>query len=109
MTAKLVRLPGMDCPHCGERAIARSSEPETLISRLLRYRCENDFCGHTFVAQLIILRTVVPSTRPNPEVRLPLCNPNLQHFGPRHANDDHRTPANDEGDPRPGVTQPMTG
>ncbi len=98
------------CPHCRARATVRHSEEETLLSREIRFRCENDGCGHAFVAQLVILRTLVPSAQPNPEVTLPLCNPNLQHFGPRPANDDHRTPANDESEPRPAAAEvPMTG
>jgi predicted RNA-binding Zn-ribbon protein involved in translation (DUF1610 family) len=94
------RLPAIGCPHCGSRAIVRSSEQETLLSRELRLRCDNDACGHQFVAQLLILRTIVPSMSPNTEIRLPFGNPNLRGARKRPANDDVPIPAND-GEPLP--------
>jgi hypothetical protein len=110
-TAKRPRQPAINCPHCGGRAIVRHSIPETNLSRELRFRCDDDSCGHTFVAQLVIIRTLVPSARPNPEVHLPLCNPRLQHFKNPPANDDHREPANDAEAPTPAAagSPPMTG
>ena len=92
------RLPAIGCPHCGSRAIVRSSEQETLLSRELRLRCDNDACGHQFVAQLLILRTIVPSLSPNTEIRLPFGNPNLRGTRKRHDNDDVPVPvpANDQ-------------
>ena len=72
MAGVKARIPGIACPHCGEQAVARSSEAVTELCRTLRYRCKNDDCGHDFVAQLAIIHTVRPSLRPNPLVRLPL-------------------------------------
>lgn len=96
------RNPSISCPHCQSRSIVRHSEQETNLSRELRLRCDNDLCGHTFVAQIVVIRTLTPSQMPNPEVNLPFCNPNLQHFKkPRPANDDHRTAGNDQHDPGP--------
>jgi len=60
------------------------------LLRQLRFRCENDDCGHVFAADLVVVRTIVPSACPNPHVRIP--------FGRsvRPANDDTREPANDD-------------
>lgn len=40
------------------------------MARELRYRCDNDDCGHTFVAQLEIIYTVTPSACPRSDVHL---------------------------------------
>jgi hypothetical protein len=90
------------CPHCSSRAIVRGSESETLLSRELRFRCDNELCGHTFVAQLVIIRTLVPSAMPNAAVHLPISPPGFRRVGPQHGNDDHKAPANDPGEPNPG-------
>jgi predicted RNA-binding Zn-ribbon protein involved in translation (DUF1610 family) len=63
---------GLLCPHCNARAIARSSAQVTSTCRTIYYRCDNDECGHTFIAQLAILHSTVPSRIPNPQVNLPL-------------------------------------
>ena len=67
------------------------------MSRELRLRCDNDACGHQFVAQLLILRTIVPSLSPSTEIRLPFGNPNLRGVKKPHDNDDTPipVPAND--------------
>lgn len=80
------RVPTIACPHCGTRAIVRDSQQMTLLVRELRFHCENDACGHTFVGQLVITRTVRPSACPNPDVYLPMA--------PRRS---MPTPANDDG------------
>lgn len=60
------------CPHCGSRATARSSHAMSLTMREIVYMCLNPECGHTYVANLEIVRTLSPSATPNLNVRLPL-------------------------------------
>ncbi|MDB5663424.1 MAG: hypothetical protein JWM38_2641 [Sphingomonas bacterium] len=90
-----VRLPAITCPHCNTRSIVRTSEKVTATYRELRLRCENDECGWSGVAAISIIRTIVPSARPNPEVHLPFskAGPVLPKTKP--ANDDMPIPAND--------------
>lgn len=60
------------CPICLSRATARTSR---LMSRTLReitYRCENDDCGHVYIAHLEVVRTTVPSAMRNDDVSIPL-------------------------------------
>lgn len=102
MTAKKPRLPGIHCPHCGDRSIVRSSEQVTPIVRELRLTCDNIECGHYFVAQLSVIRTVRPSARPNPDVHLPCGD-----WTP--ANDTAPLPANDDKPPAAGDAAPMSG
>ncbi|MGH8777567.1 ogr/Delta-like zinc finger family protein [Paraburkholderia sp.] len=49
------------CPVCSTRAIARTSRKLSDTLREITYRCENDACGHIYVAHLEVVRTVVPS------------------------------------------------
>lgn len=95
---KKQRSPLVPCPHCGTRSIIRSSEQISPLVREADYRCDNIACGHTFVVELAIVRTIVPSACPRAGIHLPRGNPNL---GPRRApvpaNDDTRSPANDPG------------
>ena len=62
------------CPHCKCEAIITQSVQVSELCRDLTFRCQNDECGHGFVAQLGILRTTVLSSTPDPKVRLPLSN-----------------------------------
>lgn len=102
------RVPGMDCPHCKTPAEVRTSAAQTAIVRHIRYRCQNDECGHVFVAELAVIRTVVPSACPNPEVRLPFSNPNRSPKRPTSpANDDTPTPANDDALTMPAAMVPV--
>lgn len=87
----LTRLPGIACPHCHARSIVRDSQEITDLVRELRMTCTNDDCGHTFVAQLSVIRTIRPPIAANPAVRLPFGN-----WRRPPANDDHPEPANDE-------------
>ncbi len=100
---KLIRMPGINCPHCGARSIVRSSEQVTPIVRELRMACDNLECGHTFVAQLTVIRTVRPSARPNPQIYLPTGD-----WTPP-ANDDAPQPDNDQLPPAASGTAPLTG
>ena len=58
MKKKLVRIPGIACPHCGSRAITRDSVHIDLLTRELRCVCDNDLCGHTMVVQLAVIRSI---------------------------------------------------
>lgn len=94
MTRRRATLPSISCPHCGSATKIRTSEGVSPLLRQLRFRCENDECGHVFAADLVVVRTIVPSASPNPAIRLPLAA-----RSPRPANDDTRTPANDDEKP----------
>lgn len=86
------RLPSINCPDCGGRAIVRDSQPITDTVRELRLNCANDDCGCSFVSQLSVIRLLRRGARPNPEIHIP--------FGrwSKPANDDHPQPANDDHD-----------
>lgn len=60
------------CPHCESRAIARSSRELSITMREIVYQCLDVECGHTYVAQLEVVRTLSPSAKPKPAVRLPI-------------------------------------
>lgn len=60
------------CPHCDSRAIARSSRALSITLREIVYMCIDPECGHTYVANLEIVRTLSPSATPNLAVKLPL-------------------------------------
>ncbi len=102
MKKTLTRLPGIICPHCNKRSIVRDSVQVTATVRELRLSCQNDDCGHTFVGQLSIVRTIRPAARPNPRVVLP-----FGEWRSRPANDDTRVPAND--DTTPAAIEPSPG
>lgn len=63
--------PGMSCPHCKGAARARTSTPLSPLFREVTYQCLNYNCGHVFVCGLEAIRTLSPSSIPDPEVRLP--------------------------------------
>lgn len=92
------RIPPIACPHCDQAAAVRGSETLTALVREVRYRCDNIDCGHSFVANIEIVRTVQPSLRPKPGVNLPI----RPHLKPAN-DDDNRRPANDDTPPRPAV------
>ncbi|HEX7856014.1 MAG TPA: ogr/Delta-like zinc finger family protein [Sphingobium sp.] len=87
------RIPPIACPHCGRTPRVRGSEQITPLIREVRYLCDNDECGHSFVATIEIVRTVRPSLRPNAGISLPV----LPHLKP--ANDDGPPAANDDDAP----------
>lgn len=62
----------MKCPHCMTKAIIRSSEPLSDLTRKNYYQCTNVLCGHTFIAHLSITGTICQSACPNPKVNIPL-------------------------------------
>jgi hypothetical protein len=96
LRAKKHRLPGITCPHCNSPATQRFARTLSALVRDVTYRCENDDCGHGFVAQIGIIRTTIPSASPNPEIFLPFAP---QSRSPKPANDDAPAelpaPAND--------------
>jgi DNA-directed RNA polymerase subunit RPC12/RpoP len=91
MKKTLTRLPAIACPHCASKAIVRDSTEITPMVRELRLSCTNEDCGHTFVSQLSVIRTIRPSATPKEGVRLP-----FGAWSPKPANDDHPEPANDD-------------
>ncbi|MBC7907015.1 MAG: ogr/Delta-like zinc finger family protein [Rhodospirillaceae bacterium] len=62
------------CPHCGCHARTLKSDQITPTYREIRYACTNKACAHIFVADLSVVRTLVPSALPNPQVNIPLSN-----------------------------------
>lgn len=71
------------CPVCLGGSTARSSRAMSRTMREITYRCENDDCGHVYVATLEVVRTLVPSAVPNPEVSIPL-SPAVQQRLEKH-------------------------
>ena len=78
------------CPHCQTLAKVRSSKQLTPLFKELRFQCQDLECGHTFVASLNIDRTIVPSLKPNPRIKLKVGLPRVVE------------PANDDGDTASG-------
>lgn len=60
------------CPHCESKAIARTSRPLSATLREIVYACVDPECGHTYVAQLEVVRTLSPSAKPKKDIRLPI-------------------------------------
>jgi hypothetical protein len=93
------------CPHCLSPLVVRRSEQETRVSRSIDWMCLNSDCAATFVGQILLLREVQASRRPNPNVRLPRG----RQLGRPPANDDVPSPANDEEAPPPPAAAIMSG
>lgn len=55
------KAPAMNCPACGARASARSSDEITPTFRRLYYRCSDDVCGMTWTASLSFEHVLSPS------------------------------------------------
>lgn len=98
MKKTLTRLPAISCPHCDAKSIVRTSEDVTNMVREIRLECTNGDCGHSFVAQLSVIRTIRPSRQPREGVKLPFANPNLVGPDAKPANDDQPGHANDDDD-----------
>lgn len=60
------------CPHCGAMCRTVKSDQIGPTYREVLYDCSNPDCGHVFVATIIPVRTIFPSSTPNPEIRLPV-------------------------------------
>jgi len=65
------KAPGMNCPHCKHSARARTSTQLSPMFREVTYTCLNTDCGHVFVCGLEAIRTLSPSSIPDPEINLP--------------------------------------
>lgn len=87
------RLPGIACPHCDARAIARDSRQLDSLTRNIRFVCENPDCGHIFAAQIGIYRTLRQSAQPRAEVVKALPEGT---WVPQPANDDDHVAANND-------------
>ncbi|MFC0351848.1 ogr/Delta-like zinc finger family protein [Undibacterium danionis] len=74
-----MRVIGLPCPHCKSGVKAIKSRTMSEMFKEITYRCQNEECGHVFIAGLEVLRTVSLSALPNYEVKIPIS----QHV--RHA------------------------
>ena len=79
------RLPGIECPHCKSPASQRKANVLSELVRDIYFRCEDDDCGHHFVVQMAVTRTVAPSRKPNVAISLPFSG---RYAIPPPANDD---------------------
>lgn len=94
----LNRLPAITCPHCDAKSIVRTSTDVTKMVREIRLECTNGDCGHSFVGQLSVIRTIRPSRIPREGIHLPFANPNLVGPDAKPANDDEPHHGNDNHD-----------
>lgn len=62
------------CPHCDGRVRTQTSRRLSTLVREIYFECIDVDCGHRFVAQLGIVRTLVPSLKPRTDVRLPIVD-----------------------------------
>lgn len=69
MTATSNSIP---CPHCRSRMRTITSRLLSTLVREIYFDCMNVDCGHRCVAQLGIVRTLVPSLVPDAQVSLPI-------------------------------------
>lgn len=65
------------CPHCGTSANIRNSKQVTDQYKELTCACTNPECGHVWVSSMEPVRTLSPSSIPNPAVRIPF-SPHIQ-------------------------------
>ncbi|MBS1191009.1 MAG: transcriptional regulator [Rhodocyclaceae bacterium] len=56
------------CPHCGAKAVIRTSIQLSKLIKTAYCQCQNVVCGHTFKAFLEVVETISPSAIPDPEV-----------------------------------------
>lgn len=62
------------CPHCGAESTVRSSKQMSDTVREAKVSCDNPECMHSWIAQLVAVRTIAPSMMPNPKVYIPLSD-----------------------------------
>lgn len=67
----------MVCPHCEAPAKVRSSREVTRLVVDRHYQCTDVDCGHVFVAQLAIVRTIHLSRKPRAGVHIPFGAPRI--------------------------------
>lgn len=94
------RMPSVQCPACGERAFARSTNGKvTPTYREVYYHCRDVMrCGSQFVVAMETLRATVASRVPAPMMVLPMTQW-------RHADNDRA--ANDDTPPTEPVADAM--
>lgn len=56
------------CPHCGANSQVRTSRELSPLLREVYFQCANVVCGHTFKANVEVVKTLSPSSFPNPAV-----------------------------------------
>ena len=61
----------MRCPHCDHFARIRSSKSLTPTYVEVRFECTAPSCGHIWLAGVEVLRTLCPSSQPNPDIHIP--------------------------------------
>lgn len=88
------------CPHCQSRMRTITSRQLSTLVREIYFDCMNVDCSHRCVAQLGIVRTLVPSLIPNAQVSLPIVE--------RRANDIVVTPASQPAADKPSAP-PLSG
>ncbi len=87
-----IRNNAMRCPHCDAPAPARTARVVTRLVSERHHQCSDLECGHTFVAQLLIVRTIRPSGKPRTSVLIPFGAARVPPPGlPRPANDPEPT------------------
>ena len=67
-----MRVISIPCPHCLSRVRATKSRTMSNMFKEITYMCQNDECGHVFIAGLEVLRTVSLSAIPAGDVRIPV-------------------------------------
>ena len=60
------------CPHCKAASEIRTGRMVTATLRESIYQCTNVECGHTFIVDAEVSRTLSPSATPDPTVNIPL-------------------------------------
>ncbi|WP_081775108.1 ogr/Delta-like zinc finger family protein [Methylobacillus glycogenes] len=60
------------CPHCGSTTKVRASRSLSALSRETFHQCDDHECGHSFKSITSVSLTIVPSMKPNPDIRIPL-------------------------------------
>lgn len=101
-------MPGIACPHCGARTIARDSNQLDPLTRNIRFECQDIDCGFIFLGQIAIYRTLRESLQPRADISRQVP---LGQWAPerRHANDDQRVPVNDNQVPAAAEVPPLPG
>jgi hypothetical protein len=88
----------MNCPHCHARMRTITSRQLSALVREIYFDCMNVDCCHRCVAQLGIVRTLVPSLMPRADVSLPIVQRRANDIivlaaPPEVAVDDSATPS----------------
>jgi hypothetical protein len=85
------------CPHCQSRMRTITSRQMSTLVREIYFDCMNVDCSHRCVAQLGIVRTLVPSLTPRADVLLPIverrANDIVVSSAQRQANTEFPAPA----------------